>query len=151
MDQFSSDTRSGFSSQTGKSSNQKYASKKSNLTNYQDYLEYLHYMDESKIIYFLFTSTDSPISGYSWSPICTEVQEVLEKRVEELHNSVFVVIHVGSQDEWEDPDNPFRQDKNLQLKVLPTFMNVKSGKRLEGLNCVKSELLELVWEKECDF
>lgn len=44
--------------------------------------------------------------------------------------------------------NPFRQDTRLKLMVIPTLIRWKTVVRLEGEQCEKPDLLEMLFNEE---
>ncbi|KAL1497931.1 hypothetical protein ABEB36_008811 [Hypothenemus hampei] len=119
--------------------------------NYKEYLDALENLNQVKSIYIFYMGTESSSSGYSWCPLCSEVEQILDKRFADLSDSVLIKAHVGVQDEWENKTNHFKTDKELRLKVIPTFLKYKTPKRLEGQYCLKVELLNLIFEDECEY
>ena len=49
---------------------------------------------------------------------------------------------------WKDMKNPFRSDPNIKLMVIPTLLRWKSVVRLEGEQCEKWDLLEMLFNEE---
>ena len=51
---------------------------------------------------------------------------------------------------WKDQKCPFRTDSRTKLNVLPTLTKWGTQKRLEGDDCLKDELVEMLVTDEED-
>lgn len=49
---------------------------------------------------------------------------------------------------WKDKACPFRTDSRTKLMVIPTIIKWKGVQRLEGSQCTKRELLQMLLEDD---
>ncbi|TMW42554.1 hypothetical protein DOY81_012367 [Sarcophaga bullata] len=100
-------------------------------------------------LYILFTG-DKNSDGVSWCPDCNVAQPNIDKAIEKFAaaNDNFLVVEVGDRPFWKDMKNPFRSDPNIKLMVIPTLLRWKSVVRLEGEQCEKWDLLEMLFNEE---
>ncbi|XP_049867115.1 thioredoxin domain-containing protein 17-like [Pectinophora gossypiella] len=98
-------------------------------------------------VYFYFSGTK--IEGKSWCPDCIEAEAVITPYLQELNkNIVFVYVDVGDMPYWKKADCPFRTDTRTKLMVIPTLIKWKGVQRLEGSQCNKRDLLQMMFEEE---
>eukprot|EP01135_Chromosphaera_perkinsii_P005598 Nk52_evm12s355 gene=Nk52_evmTU12s355 len=85
-------------------------------------------------IYSLFVANH--IDGKSWCPDCVQAEPYVFSNFEEKCKAVpsarLVYAHVGDREAWKNnPSNPFRADPALQLRGVPTLMDLASGKKID--------------------
>ncbi|CAB3221469.1 unnamed protein product [Arctia plantaginis] len=90
-------------------------------------------------------------SGPSWCSDCNEAEPVIEAFLTEVKRKIiFAFVDVGDRDTWKDKNCPFRTDKRTKLMVIPTIIRWNGVQRLEGSQCGKRELLQMLIEDEED-
>ncbi|KAL4707389.1 hypothetical protein ACJJTC_008574 [Scirpophaga incertulas] len=99
-------------------------------------------------VYFYFSGSKLP-NGNSWCPDCVEAEPVLKDFINQLKsNVIFAYVDVGDRDYWKDKGCPFRTDNRTRLMVIPTLIKWKGVQRLEGGQCSKQELLQMMFDEE---
>lgn len=61
-----------------------------------------------------------------------------------------IEVEVGDRPYWKDLNCPFRANSVTKLKVLPTLAKWGTQKRLEGNQCLKLDLIEMLLADEDD-
>ncbi|XP_069673608.1 thioredoxin domain-containing protein 17 [Periplaneta americana] len=101
---------------------------------------------QDKTVYVFFSgSKDS--TGKSWCPDCVVAVPVLEKALETAEDIHFVYVGVGDRAYWKDPNCPFRTDKRLRLKCVPTLIKWGQPDKLEDEECSKADLVSMLFEE----
>ncbi|KAG7208873.1 hypothetical protein KM043_015057 [Ampulex compressa] len=119
----------------------------------QGYENFFKFMDNLKVndpIYVLYSGTKLP-NGKSWCPDCVEAEPFIEDGFKSAPNpSHLVVVEVGDRPFWKDQNCPFRTNSTTRLRVLPTLARWGTQKRLEGDQCLKVDLIEMLLTDEDD-
>ncbi|XP_013195804.1 thioredoxin domain-containing protein 17 [Amyelois transitella] len=99
-------------------------------------------------IFFYFSGEKLP-DGRSWCPDCNDAEPIVKSYLGELQKSIiFAYVDVGDVTTWKDKACPFRTDKRTKLMVIPTIIRWNGVQRLEGEQCSKRELLQMIFEEE---
>ncbi|XP_063359991.1 thioredoxin domain-containing protein 17-like [Cydia amplana] len=99
-------------------------------------------------VFFFFSGSKLP-NGTSWCPDCVEAEPIVQAYLNELQKSIiFAYVDVGDRDYWKDKMCPFRTDARTKLMVIPTLLRWKGVQRLEGSQCNKRELLQMMFEED---
>ncbi|XP_053625559.1 thioredoxin domain-containing protein 17-like isoform X1 [Plodia interpunctella] len=122
-----------------------------NLNNYEEFSVYVNGLPEKgHSVYFFFTGSKKE-NGRSWCMYCQIAEPIVKAYLEELKKSViFVFVQVGDPTTWRDRACPFRTDARTKLLVIPTIIKWKGVQRLEGEQCAKRDLLQMMFEEEED-
>lgn len=117
----------------------------------EGYENFLKFMNDLKVdgpIYVLYTGTKLP-NGKSWCPDCVEAEPFIEEGFKVASNTAHLVVaEVGDRPFWKDLNCPFRTNTVTKLKVLPTLARWETQKRLEGDQCLKVDLIEMLLTDE---
>ncbi|XP_046824631.1 thioredoxin domain-containing protein 17-like [Vespa crabro] len=117
---------------------------------YENFLQFFKNFQTEESVFVLYTGTKLE-NGQSWCPDCVEAEPFIEAGLQVLSKtSHFVVVEVGDRAFWKDPNCIFRKDSKTQLKVLPTLAQWGTQKRLQGSECQKEELLNMLFKEEDD-
>lgn len=117
---------------------------------YDGFLKFIKNLETSEPIYVLYTGTKLA-NGNSWCPDCVEAEPFIEEGLKAApENAHFVVVEVGDRAFWKDPSCLFRTNLTTKLKVLPTLARWGTQKRLEGFECTKLDLIEMLLTDEDD-
>ncbi|XP_060529235.1 thioredoxin domain-containing protein 17-like [Cylas formicarius] len=120
------------------------------LQGYEEFSKFFsgEFDSNDQIVFVYFTGSKLP-SGESWCPDCVKAWPVVEKELEKFpENCHFIVVEVGDRPTWKDPNCPFRKDPRTKLMVIPTLKRWNTHQKLEGDQCEKSDLLELIFGSE---
>ncbi|XP_050678566.1 thioredoxin domain-containing protein 17-like isoform X1 [Leptidea sinapis] len=120
------------------------------LKNYDEFTLYIDKLTDkkSKNLYFFFTGSNKE-NGRSWCIYCQMAEPVIKSYFTELQkNIIFVYVDVGDRDYWKNKACPFRTDSRIKLMVIPTLIKWKGVQRLEGSQCNKRELLQMLFEDD---
>ncbi|KAJ8725883.1 hypothetical protein PYW08_004066 [Mythimna loreyi] len=119
------------------------------LHGYEEFVKYIEAVDpKGPPILLSFSGSKLP-SGESWCPDCVEAEPVLKAYLSELtRDIIFVYVDVGDSVTWKDKACPFRTDPRLKLMVIPTLIRWKGVQRLEGSQCGKRDLLQMLFEDD---
>ncbi|XP_047988691.1 thioredoxin domain-containing protein 17-like [Leguminivora glycinivorella] len=99
-------------------------------------------------VFFFFSGSKLP-NGSSWCPDCVEAEPIVQAYLNELQKNItFAYVDVGDRDYWKDKMCPFRTDPRTKLMVIPTLLRWKGVQRLEGSQCNKRDLLQMLFEEE---
>ncbi|KAL0842383.1 hypothetical protein ABMA28_014503 [Loxostege sticticalis] len=119
------------------------------IKGFEDFAKYTENIDPQGPPVFFFFSGSKLASGSSWCPDCVEAEPIVKAYLGELQKSViFVYVDVGDRDYWKDKACPFRTDSRTRLMVIPTIIKWKGVQRLEGSQCNKRDLLQMMFEEE---
>nr|XP_023024670.1 thioredoxin domain-containing protein 17-like isoform X1 [Leptinotarsa decemlineata] len=118
---------------------------------YEQFCEFFKTFDsQGQLVHVLFSSNSTP-DGDTWCTYCKQAWPVIEKELEKADpNSHFVKVVVGDRPYWKDPECPFRKDPKTKLRVLPTMVRWGSPQRLEGEQCDKADLVNMLLNDEED-
>ncbi|XP_051175287.1 thioredoxin domain-containing protein 17-like [Leptopilina boulardi] len=120
------------------------------IEGYEEFVNYMKKFKEPDVVYILYSGSKLP-NGDSWCPDCVEAMPHIEKGIQSApKDSHFVYVEVGDRPFWKDNKCPFRTDTKTKLNVLPTLSRWGTQKRLEGDDCSKNELLEMLITDEED-
>lgn len=61
---------------------------------------------------------------------------------------MFKILLNNNFSRWKDPKCPFRTDPSTKLMVLPTIIRWQQPQRLEGDQCEKKELVQMLFEDD---
>ncbi|XP_075992867.1 thioredoxin domain-containing protein 17-like [Anticarsia gemmatalis] len=99
-------------------------------------------------VLFYFTGAKLP-TGKSWCSDCNDAEPIVEAYLTEVKKSlIFVYVDVGDRETFKKTDCPFRTDSRTRIMVIPTIIRWKGVQRLEGEQCCKRELLQMLLEDE---
>ncbi|XP_077286315.1 thioredoxin domain-containing protein 17-like [Arctopsyche grandis] len=97
--------------------------------------------------HFIFYTGSKDPDGKSWCPYCVTAEPVIEEALKSApENAHFVKVMVGAREIWKDRNCPFRKDPRTKLVVLPTLVRWKGPQRLQGEECGKPELVEMMFQ-----
>ncbi|XP_053625560.1 thioredoxin domain-containing protein 17-like isoform X2 [Plodia interpunctella] len=121
------------------------------INGFNEFVEYAENINsDGPPVFFYFTGDKLP-DGQSWCPDCNVAEPIVKAYLEELKKSViFVFVQVGDPTTWRDRACPFRTDARTKLLVIPTIIKWKGVQRLEGEQCAKRDLLQMMFEEEED-
>ncbi|XP_026747637.1 thioredoxin domain-containing protein 17-like [Trichoplusia ni] len=122
---------------------------KIDLVGYEEFKRYVETLDSkaSKAIFYF--SGTKLADGTSWCPDCVEAEPIVKTFMNELKKDlIFGYVDVGDRPSWKSATCPFRTDPRLKLMVIPTIIVWKGVQRLEGTQCTKVDLLQMLVEDE---
>lgn len=85
-------------------------------------------------------------NGHSWCPDCVAAKPILEAALEKAPEDVTLITCYIERAVWKDMKNPFRTDKNLELKCVPTLIRWGTAQRLDDTQCQKKNMVEMLLE-----
>nr|AAW27079.1 SJCHGC01827 protein [Schistosoma japonicum] len=106
-------------------------------------------------VFVYFSGSTDMNTGDSWSEDCCKCESILESTIGVTKDSdLFLMIEVGDENEWKDPNNKFRIHPVYQIKELPTLLSLSSlnGEahvvinRLEGKSCLDSTNVQTLFK-----
>lgn len=108
-----------------------------NILSYSSFLSRLQELEEQishSLQQIVLVFTASFVSHKkTWSEDCNLIETAVAWMSRYLDADCYVLyIRTGTHAEWKDPTNPFRTDKRLMLKSLPTITVWNTEKRLAG-------------------
>jgi thiol-disulfide isomerase/thioredoxin len=111
------------------------------VNGFAEYSAYTSTMDEKRgsggIVNVVFYGRMDAKTGKSWCPDCTTVEPYIQRAFKKAGASLHLIrVDVGDRKEWLNPNNPFRNDKKLTLREIPTIIRWKQPKRLEGVQSI---------------
>uniref|UniRef100_A0A2A4JB74 Thioredoxin domain-containing protein 17 n=1 Tax=Heliothis virescens TaxID=7102 RepID=A0A2A4JB74_HELVI len=119
------------------------------LHGYEEFSKYIETVDPKGPPVLLYFSGAKLPSGESWCSDCCEAEPVVNAYLSELKKDIiFAYVDVGNRETWKDMACSFRTDSRLKLMVIPTIIVWKGVQRLEGSQCNKRELLQMLFEDE---
>ncbi|GJQ83376.1 hypothetical protein Trydic_g18158 [Trypoxylus dichotomus] len=119
------------------------------IKGYEAFCKYIDGIKEKKENIYIFFSGSKEADGKSWCPDCVRAKPIIEKAlIQADSDSVYVYVEVGDRTFWKDPNCPFRTDKRTKLLVLPTLVRWGQPQRLEGDQCEKEDLVEMLFTDE---
>ncbi|XP_035436078.1 thioredoxin domain-containing protein 17 isoform X1 [Spodoptera frugiperda] len=119
------------------------------LHEYDEFKTYIANLPETgPPVYFFFTGQKKE-NGRSWCIYCQMAEPVVKAYLNELKKEItFVFVDVGNPETWRNKACPFRTDSRTRLMVIPTIIVWNGVQRLEGSQCAKRELLNMLFEDE---
>ncbi|XP_013180433.1 PREDICTED: thioredoxin domain-containing protein 17-like isoform X1 [Papilio xuthus] len=119
------------------------------LKNHEEFTNFVNKLPQNgPNVYFLFSGSKKE-NGRSWCIYCQMAEPVVKAFLDELkRNVVFAYVDVGDRDYWKDKACPFRTDSRTKLLVIPTIIKWKGVQRLEGSQCTKRDLLQMLFEED---
>ncbi|CAG9834975.1 unnamed protein product [Diabrotica balteata] len=133
----------------------KYSTKKMVQTHviqgYEKFQEFFKNFDsQGQKVHVLYSSPRKP-DNTSWCTYCVRAWPVIDKELEGTDpNSHFIRVEVGDMPIWKDPNCPFRHDPKTKLRVLPTLVRWQGPQRLEGEQCDKADLVNMLLNEDDD-
>ncbi|CAH0406305.1 unnamed protein product [Chilo suppressalis] len=119
------------------------------IKGFEEFAKYTESIDPNGAPVFFFFSGSKLPDGNSWCPDCVEAEPVVKAYLNELQKEViFAYVDVGDREYWKDRACPFRTDNRTKLMVIPTLIKWKGVQRLEGSQCNKRDLLQMMFEEE---
>ncbi|XP_037512448.2 thioredoxin domain-containing protein 17 [Rhipicephalus sanguineus] len=97
------------------------------------------------LVLCFFTGSEDA-SGKSWCPDCVAAKPVLEAALEKAPKETTLITCYIERAVWKDMKNPFRTDKALELKCVPTLMRWGTAQRLDDTQCQKKDMVEMLFE-----
>nr|XP_023024685.1 thioredoxin domain-containing protein 17-like isoform X3 [Leptinotarsa decemlineata] len=124
---------------------------KHHIEGYENFCDFFKNFDsKGQLVFVYFSGTKLP-SGESWCDDCQRAWPVVQEEVEKADpKSHFIYVEVGDRPTWKDPECPFRKDPKTKLRVLPTMVRWGSPQRLEGEQCDKADLVNMLLNDEED-
>ncbi|KZC13322.1 PREDICTED: thioredoxin domain-containing protein 17-like [Dufourea novaeangliae] len=120
------------------------------IQGYENFLKFMEKFEANEPVYVLYSGTKLP-NGKSWCSDCVEAEPFIEEGIKAAPESVhLVVVEVGDRPLWKDLNCPFRKNSTTKLKVLPTLARWGTQKRLEGDQCLKVDLIEMLLTDDDD-
>uniref|UniRef100_A0A1A9X4K3 Thioredoxin domain-containing protein 17 n=1 Tax=Glossina brevipalpis TaxID=37001 RepID=A0A1A9X4K3_9MUSC len=106
--------------------------------------------EDENVKLFVYFVGEKDDKGQSWCPDCNAAEGTVTKAVQEYadENTILLTVDVGDRPFWKDKENPFRKDSDVKLMVIPTIVRWKSTLRLDGDQCKKVELLEMLFKED---
>ncbi|XP_065174034.1 thioredoxin domain-containing protein 17-like [Atheta coriaria] len=119
------------------------------VAGYENFLQKMKEFQGNQEVYVYYGGSKDA-NGLSWCDDCVKAWPNIKSAVEKYlnPNAHFVYVEVGDRPTWKDMNCPFRLDKNTRLLQLPTLAKWLGPERLEGEQCEKFELLELLFGDE---
>ncbi|KAJ8918645.1 hypothetical protein NQ315_013151 [Exocentrus adspersus] len=119
--------------------------KKHHVEGYENFCKFIKELDsEGQVVYVYFCGSKLE-NGESWCDDCQRAKPVIQKELENADpNAHFVYVEVGGKILIA----LFRKDPKTKLLVLPTIIKWKCPQRLEGDQCEKPELVNLLFTEE---
>ncbi|KAK4875211.1 hypothetical protein RN001_011633 [Aquatica leii] len=116
---------------------------------YDNFCELMNnFKDVTETIHVYFSGSKLP-SGISWCDDCVRAFPVVEAALSKADtNSHFIYVEVGDRPTWKSAECPFRKDKRTRLLVIPTLIRWGQPQRLEGDQCEKEDLVEMLFTDE---
>ncbi|XP_068897663.1 thioredoxin domain-containing protein 17-like [Tenebrio molitor] len=116
---------------------------------YDNFCKFIENFDsKGQLVHIYFGGSKLP-SGESWCDDCVRAAPVIEEALQKAdYKAHFIYVEVGDRPFWKDRNCPFRKDKKTRLMVLPTVLRWNEPQRLEGDQCEKVDLLELLLTDE---
>ncbi|XP_076627724.1 thioredoxin domain-containing protein 17 [Colletes latitarsis] len=115
---------------------------------YENFFKFVENLKVNEPVYVLYSGTKLP-NGKSWCSDCVEAEPFIEEGFKAAPESVHLVeVEVGDRPYWKDLTCPFRTNSTTKLKVLPTLARWGTQKRLEGGQCLKVDLIEMLLTDE---
>ncbi|KAK5644891.1 hypothetical protein RI129_006191 [Pyrocoelia pectoralis] len=123
--------------------------KQHQIEGYDQFSEFMkNFANTDGEVYVYFSGSKLP-SGISWCPDCIKAKPIVEEALKLAKpNSHFIVVDVGSREIWKDRNCPFRTDPKTRLLVIPTLIRWGHPQKLEGEQCEKPELVEMLFTDE---
>ncbi|XP_059057094.1 thioredoxin domain-containing protein 17-like [Achroia grisella] len=119
------------------------------IKGFDEFAKYTDNIDPNGPPVFFYFSGEKTADGNSWCPDCVEAEPIVRAYLTELKKSViFAYVDVGNREYWKDKACPFRTDSRTRLMVIPTIIKWKGVQRLEGEQCSKRDLLQMLFEEE---
>ncbi|XP_030024220.2 thioredoxin domain-containing protein 17 [Manduca sexta] len=119
------------------------------LKGFEEFCKYVDSIDPKGPPALIYFSGSKLPDGNSWCPDCVEAEPIVKAFIGELQKDIiFVYVDVGDRDYWKDKACPFRTDARCKLMVIPTIIKWKGVQRLEGSQCTKRELLQMLFEDD---
>ncbi|CAH8507222.1 unnamed protein product [Schistosoma turkestanicum] len=106
-------------------------------------------------VFVYFSGSTDMTTGDSWSADCCKCESILENTIGITKDKdLFLMIEVGNENEWNDPNNKFRVHPLYQIKELPTLLSLSSlngqathvVNRLEGKSCLDALNVQKLFE-----
>lgn len=117
---------------------------------YENFFKFMKNFKSNESVYVLYSGKKLP-NGKSWCPDCVEAEPFIEDGFKTAPESVHLVeVEVGDRPFWKDLNCPFRTNSVTKLRVLPTLAKWNTQKRLEGDQCQKIDLIEMLLTDEDD-
>ncbi|CAG9864038.1 unnamed protein product [Phyllotreta striolata] len=122
---------------------------------YENFVEFFKNFDaKGTKIHVYFSGSKLP-NGTSWCDDCRRAWPVIKEELEKFDktnpDTHFVYVEVGDRPFWKDPKCPFRTDPSTKLMVLPTLIRWHQPQRLNGDQCEKNELVQMLFEDDEEF
>ncbi|XP_026329773.1 thioredoxin domain-containing protein 17-like isoform X3 [Hyposmocoma kahamanoa] len=119
------------------------------LATYEEFNDYVEKLPpQTSNCYFYFAGKKKE-NGRSWCIYCQLAEPVVKNVLNGIHKHVvFVFVDVGDREYWKNPQCPFRTDTRTKLMVIPTIIKWNGVQRLEGSQCNKAQLIEMMFEDE---
>ncbi|XP_050435745.1 thioredoxin domain-containing protein 17-like [Adelges cooleyi] len=123
--------------------------------NYEEFTTLMKKLDDAnQKSYVVFTGTPNE-TGKSWCSDCVLAEPVIQNQIElneQLLKDVnLVYAYAGKREEWKNcPGNPFKTDKRIRLQFLPTIIKWGTLHKLQVEECLKPDLVNMLFEDSDD-
>uniref|UniRef100_A0A6P7EXV2 Thioredoxin domain-containing protein 17 n=1 Tax=Diabrotica virgifera virgifera TaxID=50390 RepID=A0A6P7EXV2_DIAVI len=119
---------------------------------YDNFVNFMkNFKAQGTVVCIYFGGSVDEATGESWCDDCVRAWPVIDKELEATDpNSHFVRVEVGDMPIWKDPNCPFRHDPKTKLRVLPTLVRWQGPQRLEGEQCDKANLVNMLLNEDDD-
>ncbi|XP_017781932.1 PREDICTED: thioredoxin domain-containing protein 17 [Nicrophorus vespilloides] len=121
---------------------------KHQVVGYEQFVEHMKQYTKKDLVYVYYCGSKLP-SGESWCIDCVRAWPVIEPKLSLADESAhFVYVECGDRAFWKDMKCPFRKDPSTKLMVLPTLVKWKQPEKLEGDQCEKPDLVEMLFSDD---
>ncbi|XP_038215870.1 thioredoxin domain-containing protein 17-like [Zerene cesonia] len=121
------------------------------IKGFDAFVNYTQSIDPKGPLVLFYFSGSKTAEGKSWCPDCEIAEPIVQAFLNEVKKDfIFAYVDVGDREYWRNPECPFRTDTRTRLMVIPTIIKWKGVQRLEGSQCNKRELLQMLFEDEED-
>ncbi|XP_076302116.1 thioredoxin domain-containing protein 17-like [Lasioglossum baleicum] len=114
------------------------------IEGYENFFKFIKNLQSTGSVYVLFSGKKLP-NGKSWCPDCVKAEPFIEEGFKAVSDSSHLVeVEVGDRPYWKNLNCPFRTNSTTKLRVLPTLAKWNTQKRLEGDECSRVDLIEML-------
>ncbi|KAJ9595983.1 hypothetical protein L9F63_012804 [Diploptera punctata] len=121
---------------------------RTSIEGYEEFCKSIEGIQKQKQQIYVLFSGSKDTSGHSWCPDCVKAMPVVENALKAASDLHFVYVEVGDRAYWKNQNCPFRTDKRLQLKSVPTLMKWGHVEKLENDECSNPDLVSMLFENE---
>lgn len=116
---------------------------------FQDAIKSLKTKDakDNQDLVLCFFAGSEDAKGNSWCPDCVAAKPILEAALKKAPEETTLIMCYIERAIWKDMRNPFRTDKELELKCVPTLMRWGTARRLDDIQCQEKDMVEMLLEE----